>query len=113
MRLIILLTFLCACYGVPEVPGFDPGEWNAEISCTQDRLDQAHLLVNHSQLLLSCNQNEITNLLGEPDEHELYNRNEKFFFYDLSLPCDSIPQKRLSLRFDALGRMKEIMIAVE
>ena len=107
------MIFLFACYGVPHVPGFDQAKWNREISCKQDRLDQAQLLTNHSNLLLSSSQNEITNLLGEPDEHELYNRNEKFFFYDLTMSCDSLTYKRLSLRFDALGRMKEIMIIVE
>lgn len=112
MRILFLipLTICLSCYKAPQIDGFDTQAWKESISCDQNRLDEANVLLANEQKLLSANQNEVQELLGNPDEHELYSRNQKFFYYNLSPKCDSIPGQRLSIRFDALGRVNEIQI---
>ena len=107
--LIPLISFM-SCYQAPQIDGFDKQTWKQEISCNQDRLAEANILIKNDSLLLSANQNEIQELLGNPDEHELYSRNQKFFYYNLKPTCDSVPGQRLSIRFDALGRVNEVQI---
>jgi len=47
-------------------------------------------------------------------KHELHGRNEKFFFYPLKKDCpDSSENQSLFLRFDALGRTKEVLIVLD
>ena len=52
------------------------------------------------------NQNEIISLLGSPTRQRLDKRNRKFFFYQLN--CENTIE--LSIRFNAIGAAKEIMI---
>ncbi len=112
MRFIFLfsLIFCFSCYKTPKIEGFDSNNWNISISCDKDRLEEGNVLIKNEALLLTSNQNEIQALLGNPNEHELYSRNQKFFYYDLKPKCDSVPGQRLAIRFDALGRVNEIQI---
>lgn len=111
-RLLILLTAIlfAQCYSIPNIEGFDQGNWlQSAISCEDNRMTQADLLVEQQGKLLGEGQAEIKTLLGQPTEHELYNRNQKFFYYQL-VEGDSCANRRLSVRFDALDRVKEIRI---
>lgn len=112
LLLVILLT-LSGCYSIPEIPGFEKEGWQAALSdCSGNREEMATILVANEEKLLAEGQAEIKALLGQPEEHELYNRNQKFFYYDLSKAgCQPI-QRRLSVRFDALDRVKEVSIIV-
>ncbi len=107
----LLLAILGSCYPKLEVPGFNSESWENRKDACEDGLAQGTLLLNHSYLLLTNGEVQIKALLGEPDEHELYTRNEKFFYYDLtSDTCQT--QKRLSIRFNALDRAKEVTVIV-
>ena len=109
----VLLTFsLSACYSIPEIEGFDKTAWQSELSCDTNRLVMVQLLISQQEKLLGEGQAEIKLLLGAPDEHELYNRNQKFFYYNLTPPtgCEDGVFHRLSVKFDALDRVKEVMI---
>ncbi|RED93867.1 hypothetical protein [Marinoscillum furvescens] len=106
----LMLVFLSACYSTPEIDGFDAASWeHSKLTCKDNRLSHAELLVSQQEKLLGEGQAEIKTLLGQPTEHELYNRNQKFFYYSLIADDDCIA-KRLSVRFDALDRVKEIRI---
>ncbi|MBR08258.1 MAG: hypothetical protein CMP48_11370 [Rickettsiales bacterium] len=108
--LTILLT---GCYSLPNIPGFNQDIWQVPITyCDQDKMDLANILVEHKDQLLGEGQTQIKKLLGQPDEHELYKRTEKFFYYNLTPgdTCDIETPRRLSIRFDALDRAKEVMI---
>lgn len=109
--LVLILSF-SSCYSVPEIAGFSADIWNKPISgCDAEKLQQAEILVQEEAKLLSKGEAQIKKLLGAPDEHELYDRNQKFFYYDLNAK-DCNPGQRLSIRFDALDRVKEVMIIV-
>jgi hypothetical protein len=66
----------------------------------------APLLINQKNIILGSNQNEIIALLGSPTKQHLDKRNRKFFFYQLN--CENTIE--LSIRFNAIGAAKEIMI---
>ncbi|MEQ8582939.1 MAG: hypothetical protein RIC30_11625 [Marinoscillum sp.] len=109
---LLLVFLLSACYSIPKIEGFDKVAWGSELSCNANRLSDAQLLVSQQDKLLGEGQAEIKLLLGAPDEHELYNRNQKFFYYNLtpSSGCENGTFRRLSVKFDALDRVKEVMI---
>ncbi|MFT6135241.1 MAG: hypothetical protein ACJAZM_001735 [Cyclobacteriaceae bacterium] len=93
----------------PNIEGFDSDEWEQSLSsCDSYRMEQAENLIKQKEALLTSNQNEITALLGNPSLHKLFNRNQKFFFYQLD--CENT--RRLAIRFDALGRVKEVQIEI-
>ncbi len=110
-KLLLATIVLMGCYPKIEIPKFDPLSWeNRKQTCAQG-IVLAENLLDHSERLLAQGEVQIKALLGEPDEHELYIRNEKFFYYDLtSDTCQT--QKRLSIRFNALDRAKEVAVIV-
>lgn len=108
---ICIIVFLSGCYSIPNIDGFDRAAWNAN-DCQNPRINQQSVIMEQQEKLLAEGQAEIKTLFGQPDEHELYNRNQKFFYYDLAPDsCESLYQmKRLSIRFDALDRVKEVLV---
>ena len=104
---VALLALASACYRPPTVDGFDPVLWRTAIDeCGTYRVEAVRVLLDQKDQLLGLNQNEIAELLGPAARHELFSRNQKFFFYQLS--CEN--EQELSIRFDALGRIKELQV---
>ena len=108
LNLLLLVLLFTSCYQPPKIDGFDTDQWSAALTeCTDYRIVTIeHLVKEQEEKILSLNQNEVSNLFGNPSQHQLYNRNQKFFYYQLD--CENT--KRLALRFDALGRVKEIQV---
>ena len=108
-----LLITLTSCYNQLTIEGFDKEQWTSKENCSSYRLDVADLLIDNEAILLQSTQNEIESILGKADEHELYQRNQKFFHYRLT-PKDNCDQystiKYLSVRFNAIGRANLIQI---
>lgn len=111
---VLLLAVLCfSCYPKIKIEGFDGDKWNQPFqSCLEDKIDLAEMIVSNQDNVLGKGQAEIKQLLGQPDEHELYRRNQKFFYYNLTAgdTCQNLKVRRLSVLFDALDRAKEVMI---
>lgn len=110
---ILLLIGLSGCYKKLELEGFDKDKWEQPGVCGTYRLEIAEFLIEHQDVLLEATQNEIESLLGSPGEHELYNRNQKFFHYRLtpSAECDSYETiNYLSIRFNAIGRANLVQV---
>ena len=103
-----LIIVLCSCYPAPKVTGFNQDQWDEDlIECQNYRaMKAAPLLINQKDIILGSNQNEIIALLGSPTKQHLDKRNRKFFFYQLN--CENTIE--LSIRFNAIGTAKEIMI---
>jgi hypothetical protein len=55
-------------------------------------------------------ETQILQLLGRPDQNELYKRNQKFYYYWITGPdCSTDSTKlKLGIRFTAMGISKEI-----
>lgn len=108
---------LSTCYEKLELQDFNKEDWKSfRTNCTEYRLAKADLLIENKELLLESTQPEIESLLGQAEEHELYERNQKFFHYRLT-PRDTCANttdtvKYLSIRFNAIGRASEVQVMV-
>ena len=112
---ILSIAFLSSsCYKTISVDGFDKDRWlQSRNECDPYREEISDLLIENQEILLESTQNEIESLLGQASEHELYQRNQKFFHYRLT-PLDSCGSyetvKYLSVRFNAIGRANLVQV---
>jgi len=115
----ICFVFLGCRPELPQLTDFDLASWtNDKKGCEGKRVIQIQSIKNQQNLLLERTQNEIQELLGQPDEHELYERTRKYFYYYLepSKYCvDSIdyPTRILQIRFSAMGISNEVFVKNE
>ena len=113
--LALLFLFLLACgKPLPEFENLDITTWKEDkAGCHQVRWKSMKELQRQKDKLKGLSQDAIVEVLGKPDQNELYKRNQKFFYYLLSpgklCGSDSIPH-RLSLRFNAMGFAKEVLV---
>lgn len=110
--LLILLTFYCT--PLPELVDFDAGLWKSDKGgCNGTRIGQITNLMDQKDKIMGLDQPHVIKLIGNPDEHELSKRLQKFFIYYISggQECeDSQSSKtKLSIRFDALGKVNEVV----
>ncbi|MFM7429221.1 MAG: hypothetical protein ACKO1F_04900 [Flammeovirgaceae bacterium] len=115
-RLITFLFFLLmACSKpLPTFDDFNLEKWrNDKNGCLGERALNLKSLTSQKDKLKGLSQDAIVKLLGRPDQNELYKRNQKFFHYLLTpgKECgkDSTSLK-LSLRFNAMGFAKEVVV---
>ena len=112
--LILTMILLSSCYKTLSIDGFDKAQWdNYEKDCSTYRLDKAQLIIDNQDILLKGTQNEVESLLGRAVEHELYERNQKFFHYRLTPPDSCGTSKAiqyLSVRFNAIGRANLVQV---
>lgn len=113
---LFLLLVLSSCYKTLSLEGFDKEKWNKGVTeCNTYRLEIAPLLMEKQDVILEGTQNEVESLLGQASEHELYQRNQKFFHYRLTPNDDCGDFKNvefLSIRFNAIGRANEVQVVV-
>ncbi len=115
LRYILIISLLTTgCYSKLSLEGFNKAKWTDQnTNCSSYRLDIATYIVENQTVLLEGTQNEIESLLGQPEEHELYQRNQKYFHYRLSPPdsCASYEALSfLSIRFNAIGRANLVQV---
>lgn len=113
---IIILLSLTSCYKTLSLDGFDKEQWaNYAEDCSDYRLDIAQHVVDNQEVLLKGTQNDVESLLGKAAEHELYERNQKYFHYRLTPPDECRKEetiKYLSVRFNAIGRANLVQIMI-
>jgi hypothetical protein len=101
----------------PEIKGVDLIAWrDDQLGCKGVRSISIDTLTAQKKLLLGLSEMQIVDVLGKPDEQELYKRNQKFYWY-LLLPGKQCPSRttnlssdslKLVIRFNAVGLAKEI-----
>lgn len=111
----ILLTGFACGKPLPNLEGFDLNEWkNDKFGCTGFREKSLQVFSSQTDKLKGLSEADILQLLGRPDQNELYKRNQKFFHYfvEPSNRCDSAKTnaRRLSIRFNAMELAKEVTI---
>jgi hypothetical protein len=113
----IALTFLIlsSCgRSLPDIKGIDITAWkNDKNGCDGERAKKTDTLLSQKDKFLALSELDIVDLLGKPDEQELYKRNQKFYYYFLkpSGDCNVTSQEqslRLVIRFNAVGLANEI-----
>ncbi len=114
--LLLILLMLAACSKpTPTLEGVDLSKWKDDKkACSGSRASMAAALKTESQKLKGLSEMDIVDLLGRPDENELYKRNQKFFYYYITAGPDCpehgpIPSK-LIIRFNAMGYAQLVSI---
>jgi hypothetical protein len=117
MKAIICLSFLLLliqCNEKPKVPEhFDFSKWAADPNgCKGIRSKVLADFFPYKAQLIGKTENEILGLMGKPNRVQLYQRNQKFYFYSLkgnTLCADStLEVSEFYLRFSATFQVTEV-----
>ena len=115
---LLALLFLCSCgKDIPNLKNIDIEKWKEDKNaCLGNRLMMEASLQTEIAKLKGVSEMNIIELLGRPDENELYERNQKFYTYFISpgpacSAADSISH-RLVLRFNAMGYAQLVSIQI-
>jgi hypothetical protein len=84
------------------------------MACKDLRNSVLQHVINSKDQLLALEEVSIVEVLGKPDERELFKRNQKFYYYYTrpgeACPNPSPPAPKLVIRFNAVGLAKEIYV---
>lgn len=114
--IVFLLFVAVACSNpLPALEGVDTSAWKDDkMGCSGRRQEMETALVKAMDKLKGLSEMEVIELLGRPDENELYKRNQKFYFYYVTpgpdCPADEVLPRRLSVRFNAMGYAQLVSI---
>lgn len=107
---IISISILFSCSDTPTIQGFNQQTWKEDMDgCNGNRLQLVDTLLAQKGSLKGLTQNEMANILGKADQHELYERSQKFFIYHLEpgIKCKGFNGnyfKALYIRFNSLNQ---------
>jgi hypothetical protein len=113
---LLLLILLSACgKTLPNFDDLDLARWREDKNaCIGDRNKSIDTLDKQKDKLKALSESDVIKLLGRPDQNELYKRNQKFYryFLEAGVVCgvDNSNPKRLTIRFNAIGLAKEVII---
>ena len=111
---LFVILLLASCSETSRLSDFDRQNWIMDGGgCNNIRLSLINDLMSRKAEITGLGQEEVVELLGKPDIHELYSRNKKSFTYFITNgpscanATDNPP--KLIIRFDGLGRSKDII----
>ncbi|SMG11766.1 hypothetical protein SAMN05661096_00440 [Marivirga sericea] len=112
--IIFLICFSCG--EVPQLENIDLKKWKEDKNaCNEYRIGVVDDLLSQKDKLRGLSQNEMINLLGTADKHQLYERSQKFFIYYVE-PNENCTQytegyiKALYIRFNSLDQAVDFNI---
>ena len=118
-HLLLAVIFLCfllnSCTKKADIGTFDKVAWQGdEMGCTGARADMTKAIMELKPKLLGLYQKTLIDILGKPEEQELYERSQTYYIYhiDPAASCDNTIEnpRRLLVRFTALGIANEVNI---
>lgn len=116
---VILGTLLLSGCGhdISTIADFDAAAWrNDAFACQDQRRAQLAALEKGREELYGARTAAVEQLLGRPDRLELSTQTEKVYFYYVQPGAQCAPNRpagnsaQLTLRFDPLGRVSEVII---
>jgi len=113
--ILLILSSGIGC-GPASLANFDSELWKSDQNgCKEERLKLYKVILSNQDELLGLNNKQIIKLLGMPERNELYQRNQKFFIYNISPTsvCKSENESEklfLFVRFNAVGLSQELFI---
>ena len=103
-------------HALPQIPGFDAAAWRADpYACRDQRRVAVPALTRSRERLYEARADDVTALLGQPDEEELRAGTEKVYYYYLEpgTQCQGRHARSgaacISLRFGPLGTVTEVL----
>lgn len=116
LKLLVLTVVLLGCgKPLPDLEGVNLEAWKDDKkACGGKRALMETALQKEKEKLKGLSEMDIVELLGRPDENELYKRNQKFFSYYVTAGPDceaheELPHK-LIIRFNAMGYAQLVTI---
>ncbi len=112
----ITLLFIVSCTPLPELNNIDLKRWKQDKhGCDSYRIEVINDLLSQKDKLKGLSQNDIISLLGQADQHELYERSQKFFIYHLEPGngCENFDDKYFKafyIRFNSLDQAIDFII---
>jgi hypothetical protein len=112
-----LALLLGSCgHALTSIPGFQAAAWRADTyACRGQRAALLPPLLAARTSLYEARADDVTALLGQPDEEELQANTEKVYYYYLTPGPQCGPRHprtsgpRLSLHFGPLGTVTEVL----
>jgi outer membrane protein assembly factor BamE (lipoprotein component of BamABCDE complex) len=113
--LLSALLLLSCSKPLPELQNIDTTLWKEDRNgCNGSRKEMIKAIRKQKDELLKLTEIKIVQLLGRPDGNELYERNQKFYYYNLSpgKNCGIMDSTatQLEIRFNAMGIAKEVQV---
>jgi len=113
---VLAAGLLTGCgHALREIPGFAAAAWRADpYACQGQRARLLPPLLAARASLYEARADDVTALLGQPDEEELQVQTEKVYYYYLTPGAQCGPRHphsaapRLSLHFGPLGTVTEL-----
>lgn len=115
---LVYFTFfiLVACSSAPDrIGGLDLIKWRSDRGgCKDSRKAQMGDFKKIEKEIIGKHIDEVGQILGRPDIHQLGTRDQKFYvyFFEKGVHCNDIKQKseaqKVILRFNAIGYLAEI-----
>lgn len=107
---------LVACSSAPDrIGGLDLIKWRSDRGgCKDSRKAQMGDFKKIEKEIMGKHIDEVGQILGRPDIHQLGTRDQKFYvyFFEKGFHCNDIKQKseaqKVILRFNAIGYLAEI-----
>ncbi|RSK45240.1 hypothetical protein [Hymenobacter rigui] len=113
-----LALFGCG-HALPSIPEFNSTTWRADqYGCRDQRAALLPVLEKHRNDLYGARINDITALLGHPDEEELGEQSDKVYIYYVApgMHCATghprSARNRLLIRSGATGTVTEVILPV-
>lgn len=118
IRIIPVAIFIIciACTDLPKLENIDLKKWKDDKNaCMKYRIEVVDKLMSQKDKLKGLSQNEVIELLGTADKHQLYERSQKFFIYYLepNKNCEEYTEgyiKALYIRFNSLDQAVDFNI---
>jgi hypothetical protein len=115
-----LLASLAGCgHDLPALPGFNAAAWRADqYGCQNQRRPLLAILEKHRNDLYGARINDVTALLGHPDEEELGEQSDKIYIYYVASGAQCAAghprsaSNRILLRSGATGTITEIILPI-
>jgi hypothetical protein len=112
-----LVLLLSGCgHSLTTIPGFQPAAWKADTyACKGQRAALLPPILAARAQLYEARADDVTALLGQPDEEELQANTEKVYYYYLTPGPQCGPRHphangpRLTLHFGPLGTVTEVL----
>ncbi|MCE7994311.1 MAG: hypothetical protein HEP71_20160 [Roseivirga sp.] len=106
---------ISSCTKKVDVGDFDTEAWKADSNgCTGVRANMTKAIMKLKPKLLELYQKSVIEVLGQPEEQELYERSQTYYLYyiDPAGDCENSQEnpRKLMVRFTALGIANEVNI---
>ena len=112
----IAFLIILSCSPLPEIDNVDLKKWKQDKhGCESYRIEVIDDLLAQKKKLKGLSQTEVIEMFGQADQHELYERSQKFFIYHLEpgTECENYNGqyfKAFYIRFNSLDQAIDFII---